>query len=104
LHCSGAFKKGHSLGGEDLDDQVLVPLTTARKRILGFWAGHPTAVGGLTLRVADGADMGRTSDVVRDLLRERHRLGADSPDDFVLRDLRDLTHLRCHPIAAKSSG
>ena len=43
---------GHSLGGVDLDDQVIVPLTTARKRILGFLAGHPTAVGG---RMAIGA-------------------------------------------------
>jgi putative ABC transport system permease protein len=49
-------------------------------------AGHPTAVGGVTLRVADGADMGRTRDAVRDLLRERH-LAADGPDDFVVRDL-----------------
>jgi putative ABC transport system permease protein len=80
-------EKGHSLGGDDLDDQVMVPLTTARKRILGFWAGHPTAVGGLTLRVADRGDMGRASDAVRDLLRQRHRLAADSPDDFVMRDL-----------------
>jgi putative ABC transport system permease protein len=78
---------GHSLGGEDLDDQVIVPLPTARKRILGFFPGHPTAVGGLTLRVADGADMGRTSDAVHDLLRERHHLTADTPDDFVMRDL-----------------
>jgi MacB-like periplasmic core domain len=80
-------EKGHSLGGDDLDDQVMVPLTTARKRILGFFAGHPTAIGGLTLRVADGADMARTSEAVRDLLRERHRLAANSPDDFILRDL-----------------
>jgi transposase len=65
----------------------MVPLTTARKRILGFWAGHPTAVGGVTLRVADRADMERTSDAVRDLLRQRHRLAAGKPDDFVVRDL-----------------
>jgi putative ABC transport system permease protein len=78
---------GHSLGGEDLDNQVIVPLTTARKRILGFLAGHPTAVGGVTMRVADRADMGPTSDAVRDLLRQRHRLAADRPDDFVVRDL-----------------
>jgi len=44
----------------NLDDQVIVPLMTARKRILGFLAGHPTAVGGVTLRVAERADMGRT--------------------------------------------
>jgi putative ABC transport system permease protein len=80
-------EKGHSLGGDDLDDQLMIPLTTARKRILGFWAGHPTAVGGVTLRVADGSDMKRTSDAVRDLLRQRHRLAADSPDDFEVRDL-----------------
>jgi putative ABC transport system permease protein len=80
-------EKGHSLGGEDLDDQVVVPLTTARKRILGFFAGHPTAVGGLTLRVADGTDMDRTRDAVRDLMRERHRLASNTPDDFILRDL-----------------
>jgi len=79
--------KGHSLGGDDLDDQVMIPLSTARKRILGFFAGHPAAVGGLTLRVMDGADMARTNETVRDLLRERHRLVADSPDDFILRDL-----------------
>jgi putative ABC transport system permease protein len=30
--------------------------------------------------------MARVRDAVRDLLRERHRLGADSPDDFVVRD------------------
>ena len=80
-------EKGHTLGGDDLDDQVVVPLTTARKRILGFYAGHPTAVGGVTLRVADGADMRRVSETVRNLLRERHRLTGDRADDFVVRDL-----------------
>jgi putative ABC transport system permease protein len=80
-------EKGHSLGGDDLDDQVMIPITTARKRILGFFAGHPTAIGGLTLRVADGADMARTNEAVRNLLRDRHRLAANSPDDFILRDL-----------------
>jgi putative ABC transport system permease protein len=80
-------EKGHSLGGDDLDDQILIPLSTARKRILGFFRGHPTAVGGLTLRIAEGADMEQARANVRDLLRERHRLSPDQPDTFVLRDL-----------------
>jgi putative ABC transport system permease protein len=80
-------EQGHSLGGDDLDDQVLVPLTTARKRILGYFRGHPTAVGGLTLRVAEGASMDEASAAVRALLRERHRLAPNEPDDFILRDL-----------------
>ena len=79
-------EKGHSLGGEDLDDQVIVPLTTARKRILGFFAGHPTAVGGVTLRVADGADMGRRA---RRYVISCANVTAWLPtaDDFVVRDL-----------------
>ncbi len=80
-------EKGHSLGGEDLDDQVFAPLTTARKRILGFFPGHPTAVGGVTLRLAEGTDMDHAREAVRNLLRERHRLASDQPDDFTVRDL-----------------
>lgn len=79
-------EKGHSLDGDDLDNQVFIPITTARKRILGFFHGHPTAVGGITLRVAD-TEMERVSEGVHDLLRERHRLGRNDPDDFVVRDL-----------------
>jgi len=79
-------EKGHSLDGDDLDNQIFIPITTARKRILGFFRGHPTAIGGVTLRVAD-TEMERVSEGVRDLLRERHRLGRNDPDDFVVRDL-----------------
>jgi putative ABC transport system permease protein len=78
---------GHTLGGEDLDDEVLIPLTTARHLILGFYDGHPTGVGGLTLRVGAGADMSRATAAVSALLRQRHRLAANLPDDFVISDL-----------------
>ena len=78
---------GHSMIGADWDDQVLVPLSTARKRILGFMPGHPTAVGGLTLRVADESQMEQALEGVRQLLRQRHGLGPASADDFVVRDL-----------------
>jgi putative ABC transport system permease protein len=80
-------EQGHSLDGDDADDQVLIPLTTARKRILGFFRGHPTAVGGITVRISDAAQMERTSEAIRSLLRERHRLTFNSPDGFVLRDV-----------------
>jgi putative ABC transport system permease protein len=80
-------EKGHSLDGDDADDQVFIPLTTARKRILGFFRGHPTAVGGVTLRISDAAQMERTSESIRSLLRERHRLASNSLDGFVLRDV-----------------
>ncbi len=80
-------EKGHSLDGDDADDQVFIPLTTARKRILGFFRGHPTAVGAITARINDAAQMERTSEAIRSLLRELHRLASNSPDGFVLRDV-----------------
>ena len=80
-------EKGHSLDGDDADAQVFIPLTTARKRILGFFRGHPTAVGGITVRIGDAAQMERASEAIRGLLRERHRLASNSPDGFVLRDV-----------------
>ena len=84
---TGALEeKGHSLDGDDLDNQIFIPLTTARKRILGFFRGHPTAVGGITLRVAN-TEMERVSEGVQGLLRERHRLRRNDADDFVVRDL-----------------
>jgi putative ABC transport system permease protein len=85
---AGALEeKGHSLDGDDLDNQIFIPITTARKRILGFFRGHPTAVGGITLRVANAGEMERVSEGVRSLLRERHRIGRNDLDDFVVRDL-----------------
>jgi putative ABC transport system permease protein len=80
-------ENGHSLGGEDLDDQILVPLSTARKRLLGFSPGHPMSIGGLTLRVADGESMTGMAEGVRLILRTRHRLPHDVADDFLVRDL-----------------
>jgi putative ABC transport system permease protein len=85
--ASALDEKGPSLDGDDLDNQVFIPITTARKRILGFFRGHPTAVGGITLRVDKSAELERVSAAARKLLRERHRLGPNDPDDFVVRDL-----------------
>lgn len=89
-------EKGHSLAGEDIDDQVIFPISTARKRVLGYYPGHPTAIGGITLRVADDRDMDRTGAAVRELLRQRHRLGPALPDDFVLRDLAWAERAQSH--------
>jgi len=63
----------------------------AWRQDIGGRGQPPTAVGWPAkkpkMRVANGRDMGCTSDAVRDLLRQRHRLGSDSPDDFMVRDL-----------------
>ncbi len=55
-------RKGQSTLGEDQDDVILIPLSTAKKRLLGVSLANPRAVG-VMVRV-DAGDAGRTRDHV----------------------------------------
>ncbi|MBI4996046.1 MAG: ABC transporter permease [Rhodocyclales bacterium] len=87
--------KGQSLSGQDQDDLVLLPISTARKRILGATAlAKSRAVGSMYVKVRDGVDMKAAEEKVRELLRQRHRLQADQDDDFNLRNLSEMLQAR----------
>jgi len=84
-------RKGQSMMGQDQDDTVLIPISTARKRVLGANNQVKTRnVQSITVKVKDGADMGESEREIRDLLRQRHRLQASQEDDFFLRNLSDV--------------
>ncbi len=83
--------KGQSMMGHDQDDLVLMPITTARKRVLG--AANPAkqrSVGTIWVKVAEGYDMKAAEEQVRSLLRQRHRLQPGQDDDFSLRNLEEV--------------
>ncbi len=83
--------KGQSMMGHDQDDLVLMPITTARKRVLG--AANPAkqrSVGTIWIKVAEGYDMKAAEEQVRSLLRQRHRLQPGQDDDFSLRNLEEV--------------
>jgi putative ABC transport system permease protein len=83
-------RKGQSTQGQDQDDTVLVPLSTARKRVLGTTQANPRAVNSILVKVRQDASMAETEQAIRALLRQRHRLQAGEDDDFTLRNLADL--------------
>ena len=83
-------RKGQSMVGQDQDDVVLIPITTARKRVLGGQQVKSRNVGSITVRARDGADMAGTEQEMRDLLRQRHKLSANQEDDFFLRNLSEV--------------
>ena len=83
-------RKGQSMVGQDQDDVVLIPITTARKRVLGGQQVKSRNVGSITVRVRDGADMATTEQEMRDLMRQRHKLAANQEDDFYLRNLSEV--------------
>ena len=83
--------KGQSLMGTDQDDLVLVPIRTARSRVLGTAsAARNRTVGTIWVKVADGIDTKIVEEEVRSLLRQRHRIQPGADDDFSLRNLAEV--------------
>ena len=83
--------KGQSMMGTDQDDLVLVPIKTARSRVLGTAsAARNRTVGTIWVKAADGIDTKVVEEQVRSLLRQRHRIQAGADDDFSLRNLAEV--------------
>ena len=87
-------KKGQSTWGQDQDDVVLIPLVTARQRVLGRYQATARAVGSIYVKVRDGENMSLVEDEVKQLLRQRHRLQPNQEDDFSIRNLADIAATR----------
>jgi putative ABC transport system permease protein len=82
--------KGQSAWGQDQDDLILIPLSTAKRKVLGSNRSNPRSVGSITVRVRDAQLMGEAEDQIRALLRQRHRLQTGQDDDFQVRLLAEM--------------
>jgi putative ABC transport system permease protein len=82
--------KGQNANGQDQDDVILIPISTARGRILGQSQGRGRSVGHIYVKMVDGADMKLAETRVQALLRQRHRLQGDQDDDFNIRNLSEV--------------
>jgi putative ABC transport system permease protein len=83
--------KGQSLMGTDQDDLILMPITTARTRVIGSAsAAKQRSVGTIWVKAADGVDAASVEAQVRTLLRQRHRLQPGADDDFSMRNLAEV--------------
>src|SRR4029450_2184318 len=74
----------------DQDDVIVIPLTTANRRVIGPRQPLPTSVNAISVRVRDGEDMRGTEREIRDLLRQRHKLQNYQEDDFWMRNLSEV--------------
>jgi putative ABC transport system permease protein len=83
-------RKGQSMIGQDQDDVVLIPISTARKRVLGGQQVRARNVQSITVKVRDGSDVSHAEQLMRDFLRQRHRLQANQEDDFFVRNLSEV--------------
>jgi putative ABC transport system permease protein len=83
-------RKGQNSWGQDQDDVILMPISTAKKKVLGRSQSNPRSVGAISIKVRPAEDMGEAESQIRDLLRQRHRLQAFQDDDFWLRNLSEV--------------
>ena len=82
--------KGQSAWGQDQDDVVLIPLTTAKKKVLGVSQANARMVGVIAVKVRSGDVMAEAERQMTDLLRQRHRLQPWQDNDFSLRNMTEV--------------
>jgi putative ABC transport system permease protein len=78
--------KGQNAGGQDQDDIVLMPYTTAQNRLSGN-----TRIGQILVSTASPDDMAAAQGEVTAIMRDAHRLDANADDDFTVRNQTEIT-------------
>jgi len=78
-------RKGQSMDGRDQDDTVIVPLTTAQRKLFG--GQFSDSVRMILVQASSPQTMNMVENGVNSLLRQRHKLREGMPNDFTVRNL-----------------
>jgi putative ABC transport system permease protein len=82
--------KGQSPSGQDQDDIILLPISTAKQKVLGTNKANAKAVSTLMVQASGAAAMDQAQQEMEALLRERHRILDGQDDDFTIRNLMEV--------------
>ena len=83
--------RGQSGMGQDQDDSVYIPITTAQKKVMGI--SFPDQVRFIMLQAVDSESTYTSQEDIKALLRQRHNLGQDKEDDFVIMNLTQMMEM-----------
>lgn len=83
--------RGQSGMGQDQDDAVYIPITTAQKKVMGI--SFPDQVKMIMLQAVDAQSTYTSQDEIKQLLRQRHNLGANKDDDFIIMNLTQMMEM-----------
>jgi putative ABC transport system permease protein len=81
--------KGQSPTGQDQDDMILIPISTAKKKVLGQSQANAASVGAIMVRAREGMNAEAQQEMTT-LLRQRHRIQPGQDDDFSIRDMEEI--------------
>ncbi|MDR1123936.1 MAG: ABC transporter permease [Elusimicrobiota bacterium] len=86
---AGVLKSmGQSSMGQDQDDTVIVPVTTALKRLSG--SRFRGTVRNIMVQTYTTADLPEAEEEIAVLLRQRHNITGKKQDDFIIRNLTQM--------------
>ena len=80
--------KGQSVTGQDQDDLVILPFSTAERKVLG--TKFLGTVGIIMVGTHTRDDIPAVVQDTKDLLRTRHHIHASEEDDFTIRTMEDI--------------
>jgi putative ABC transport system permease protein len=81
-------RKGQSPQGQDQDDTIYIPVTTAQKKIFG--TRFPGMVRSVMVKGKSADDLDAAERQITELLRQRHRIGPKQENDFTVRNLTQI--------------
>jgi putative ABC transport system permease protein len=81
-------RKGQSPQGQDQDDTIYIPVTTAQKKIFG--TTFPGMVRTIMVKAKSSEDLNAAEKQIIELLRQRHHLGPKKDNDFTVRNLTQI--------------
>jgi putative ABC transport system permease protein len=77
-------KKGQNAGGQDQDDIVIIPYTTAQARLAGS-----TRIWQILVSASSPQDLSAAQQEVGEIMRDSHKIG-DGDDDFTVRNQTEI--------------
>ena len=80
--------KGTSGMGQDQDDLVFIPITTAQRKVFG--TDFPGTVSMITVKAQNDEVLSIAQEDITEILKSRHHIGAKQDNDFEIRNLAEM--------------
>jgi putative ABC transport system permease protein len=80
--------KGQSAQGQDQDDVIYIPVTTAQKKLFG--TQFPGMVRIIMVKAKSAEELSAAERQINELLKQRHHIGPKQDNDFTVRNLTQI--------------
>ena len=80
--------KGSSGMGQDQDDLVFIPITTAQRKVFG--TDFPGTVNMITVKAQNEQSLSTAQEDITNILKSRHNIGKNQDNDFEIRNLAEM--------------